>query len=264
MGSFFKNLWAYRGFILGSVKREFQSRYRNSMLGAAWPIINPLATIFVYTVIFSRVMRVKLPVASSSFSYGVYLCSGVLPWGFFAEIVNRLQTVFLENATLLKKLSFPRICLPAITVLSALLNFIIVFSLFTIFLIISGNFPGWSYLALLPVFIILIAFSTGLGVALGTLNVFFRDVGHLVGVILQFWFWFTPIVYPVSILPDFARRLLIFNPMAGIIAACQQILVLGQWPDFVSLAPVALLAVMLCLFSWRLFRKRSDEMVDEL
>lgn len=264
MVSFFKNLWAYRGFILGSVKREFQSKYRNSMLGAAWPVINPLAMIFVYTVIFSRVMRVKLPVANSSFPYSVYLCSGVLPWGFFAEIVNRSQTVFLENANLLKKLSFPRICLPIITVLNAVLNFSIVFSLFTIFLIISGNFPGWSYLALLPVFIILIAFATGLGIALGTLNVFFRDVGHLVGVILQFWFWFTPVVYPVSILPDFARRLLIFNPMAGIIAACQQILVLGQWPDLVSLSPVALLAVILCFFSWRLFRKRSGEMVDEL
>jgi len=227
-------------------------------------VINPLAMIVVYTVIFSQVMHAKLSGASGTFAYSVFLCSGVLTWGLFAEIVNRAQTVFLENANLLKKLSFPRICLLIVTVLNALLNFSIVFSIFTVFLIVSGNFPGWSYLALFPVFIILIAFSAGLGIILGVLNVFFRDVSHLFGVVLQFWFWFTPIIYPASVLPDFARSLLILNPMAVITSACQQILVSGQWPAWGALSIVALLSLVLCLFSWRLFRKRSGEMVDEL
>jgi len=262
--TFFRSVWAYRGFILGSVKREFQMKYRTSMLGAAWTVINPLAMIFVYTVIFSQVMRTRLPGANGTLDYSIYLCSGVLTWGFFLEMVSRLQTVFIENAGLLKKLSFPRICLPIITVLSAALNFSIIFGLFTIFLIVSGNFPGWSYLALIPVFIILIAFSTGLGIMMGVLNVFFRDVGQLFGVILQFWFWFTPVVYPISILPDFARQALLFNPMAPIIAGCQRILLSGQMPDWRRLSLIALLAVVLCFFSWRLFRKRSGEIVDEL
>ncbi len=234
------------------------------MLGAAWTVINPLAMIFVYTVIFSQVMQAKLPGTDRSLAYSVYLCSGVLAWGFFAEIVSRSQSVFLEQAGLLKKLSFPRICLPIITVLSAALNFSIIFGLFTVFLIVSGNFPGWSYLALIPVFIILIAFSTGLGIMLGVLNVFFRDVGQLFGVILQFWFWFTPVVYPISILPDFARQALLFNPMAPIIAGCQRILLSGQMPDWRALSLVATLSVVLCFFSWRLFRKRSGEIVDEI
>jgi lipopolysaccharide transport system permease protein len=264
MAVLIRNLWAYRGFILGSVKREFKLKYRNSMLGAAWTVINPLAMIFVYTIIFSQAMRTKLPGAGSSFAYSIYICSGILTWGVFAEIVNRSLTVFLDNANLLKKLNFPRLCLPIITVLNALLNFGIVFSLFTIFLIISDNFPGWSYLALLPVLIILIAFSAGLGITLGLLNVFFRDVGQLFAVVVQFWFWLTPIVYPVSILPDSVRRFLILNPMSGIIGASQQILVSGQWPDWGSLLPVTVLAVVLCFYGWRLFRKRSGEMVDEL
>lgn len=234
------------------------------MLGAAWTVINPLAMIIVYTVIFSQVMRMRLPDADNNFAYSIYLCAGVLTWGLFAEIANRSQTVFIENANMLKKLSFPRLCLPIITVLNALLNFSIVFSLFTIFLIISGNFPGWSYCALLPVFIILIAFSAGLGIMLGVLSVFFRDIGQLFGVILQFWFWFTPIVYPATILPDAVRRFLIINPMAGIIEACQQILVFGKWPNWGLLLPVTLLALVLCYYSWRLFRKRSGEIVDEL
>ena len=114
-----KPLWAYRGFILGSVKREFQSKYRNSLLGASWTVINPLAMIVVYTVIFSQIMRAKLPGVDSTFAYSIYLCAGVLTWGLFAEITGRAQNTFLENANLLKKLSFPRLCLPAMVVANA-------------------------------------------------------------------------------------------------------------------------------------------------
>ena len=130
-----RGVWAYRGFILGSVKREFQSKYRNSMIGAAWTVLNPLAMIIVYTVIFSQIMRAKLPGIDSTFAYSIYLCAGVLTWGLFAEIIGHGQNVFLEHANLIKKLSFPRICLPVIVVLNAGLNFAISFGLFTGFLI---------------------------------------------------------------------------------------------------------------------------------
>jgi lipopolysaccharide transport system permease protein len=152
-------LWAYRGFILGSVKREFQSKYRNSMLGAAWTVINPLAMIVVYTVIFAQVMRARLPGVNSTFAYSIYLCAGVLTWGLFSEITGRAQNIFLEHANLLKKLSFPRLCLPVVVVLNAGLNFAIIFFLFCIFLLITGNFPGWPFLALIPLLTIQIAFS---------------------------------------------------------------------------------------------------------
>ena len=194
----FRALWAYRGFILGSVQREFQSKYRNSLLGAAWTVINPLAMILVYTVIFAQVMRARLPGADSTFAYSIYLCAGVLTWGLFAEITGRAQNVFLENANLLKKLSFPRLCLPVTVVANAALNFGIVFALFTLFLIASGNFPGLPYLALLPVLAVQVLFAIGLGISLGVLNVFFRDVGQFFGIFLQFWFWLTPIVYPAA------------------------------------------------------------------
>src|SRR5512133_1564100 len=197
----FRALWAYRGFILGSVRREFQSRYQNSLLGAAWTILNPLAMIVVYTVIFAQVMRARLPGTDTMFAYSIYLCAGVLAWGLFSEIVNRAQTVFLEHATLLKKLSFPRLSLPVTVVANALLNFAIVFSLFTVFLVATGNFPGMVFVALAPVLGVLVMFAIGLGITLGVLNVFFRDVGQFFTIFMQFWFWLTPIVYPASILP---------------------------------------------------------------
>src|SRR6185295_13086055 len=156
-----RTVWSYRGFILGSVKREFQARYRNSLLGAAWTVLNPLAMIVVYTVIFSQVMRSRLPGVDYRFAYSIYLCAGVLTWGLFAEITGRAQNVFLEHANLIKKISFPRICLPVIVVLNAGVNFAIIFSLFLAFLLVSGNFPGSVALAFLPVLAVQILFSIG-------------------------------------------------------------------------------------------------------
>jgi lipopolysaccharide transport system permease protein len=257
-------LLSYKAFIAGSIVREFQSKYRNALLGALWNVLNPLAMIVVYTVIFSQIMRAKLPGVDSTFAYSIYLCAGVLTWGLFSEITNRCLNIFLDNANLIKKISFPRMCLPIIVVGSAIVNFGIIFILFTIFLIASGNFPGWSFLAMLPVLAIQILFSLGLGLSLGILNVFFRDVGQFFGVFVQFWFWFTPIVYPSTILPERIRDLLNLNPMTHIIEAYQGILVRNVWPDWVSLWPVTLISILLCLWCLRLFRLRSGEIVDEL
>jgi lipopolysaccharide transport system permease protein len=259
-----RGLWSYRAFVLGSVKREFQARYTNAMLGALWSLLSPLAMIVVYTVIFAEVMHSKLPGVASHFGYSIYLCAGILTWGLFAEIVARGQNVFIEQANVIKKVSFPRICLPLIVMLNALVNFGIIFGLFTVFLVASGNFPGWLFVTLLPVLVLQVLLAIGIGMVAGVLNVFFRDVGQFVTIALQFWFWFTPIVYPSSILPANVRPLLSWNPMARVIQAYQTVLVEGHAPDWASLAPVALLAVLLCAFGLRLFRKRSGEMVDEL
>lgn len=259
-----KALWAYRGFILGSVKREFQSKYRNSLLGAAWTVLNPLAMIVVYTVIFAQVMRAKLPGVDTTFAYSIYLCAGVLTWGLFAEITSRSQNMFLDHANLLKKLSFPRLCLPVTVVATGLLNFGIVFGLFTAFLILTGNFPGVAYVALIPLLALLLAFAVGLGMVLGVLNVFFRDVGQFFGIFVTFWFWLTPIVYPPSILPEAIQPLMAYNPLAAFMGAVQGVLVRGEWPQWSSLAYPLVLAVVLCLLGLRLFRRRAGEMVDEL
>ena len=256
--------WAYRGFVLGSVKREFQSKYVNAMLGAVWSVLSPLAMILVYTVIFSEVMRAKLPGHSSSAAYSIYLCAGILTWGLFAEIVARAQGMFLEQANLLKKISFPRICLPVVVVLNALVNFGIIFGLFLVYLIASGHFPGAVFFAIVPVLLVQVLLAVGLGMVTGILNVFFRDVGQFVTIAMQFWFWLTPIVYPASILPDNIRPVLTWNPMAAVVQAHQAILVEGRAPDWNALLPATVLALLLCILGLRLFRKRSGEMVDEL
>lgn len=259
-----KAIYRYRAFILGSILREFQSKYRNSLLGALWTILNPLAMIIVYTVIFSQLMQARLPGVGSSFGYSIYLCAGILTWGLFSEITNRCLQIFIDNATLIKKLSFPRMCLPLIVIGSATLNFLIIFGLFTLFLLMTGNFPGWSYLGMIPVLIVQILFAAGLGLSLGILNVFFRDVGQFFTVFIQFWFWLTPIIYPITILPENIRALIYLNPMTHLIGAYQNILVRHAWPDWLALWPLALISGLLCLWSLYLFRRRAGEIVDEL
>ncbi|WP_299454213.1 ABC transporter permease [uncultured Pigmentiphaga sp.] len=259
-----KAVWDFRGFILGSVRREYQLRYRGTMLGVAWTVLQPLAMILIYTVIFSQVMKAKLPGVDGAFSYSIYLCAGILTWGLFAEIVQRSQSVFLDNANLLKKLSFPRLTLPLIVVASALLNFSIIFGLFMLFLLVTGNLPGLSILGLIPLLALHILFAVGLGITLGVLNVFFRDVGQVSGVLLQFWFWATPIVYPATILPDWLQPWMNLNPMYPLMRAYQGIFVANQWPQWHSLAIFAALAIGLALYALRLFRRHAGEIVDEL
>lgn len=259
-----QSLWAYRAFILGSIKREFQLKYRNSLLGGAWTILNPLAMILVYMVVFSKIMAAKLPGVEGTFSYGIYLCSGVLIWNFFSEIVNRSQNMFLDNANIIKKLTFPRLCLPAIVVGSASLNFLITFSLFTIFIFVTNSFPGIVYLATFPLIGILILFAIGLGIISGVLNVFFRDVGQFFAIFLQFWFWLTPVVYPISIIPEQLRAFIQLNPMTSLVEGFHAIFVRGQWPDWGSFALVTGLAILFCLLGFNLFRQHSGDMVDEL
>lgn len=262
--SLYRSLHEYRGFILGSVQREFQARYRNSLFGALWPIFNPLSMIIVYTVIFSHIMRARLPGVDDSMAYSIYLCAGLLAWGLFSEITLRSQNMFLDNANLLKKISFPRVCLPVIVLINAGINFAIIIGLFLGFLLVTGRWPGMALLALVPLVALQMMLSAGLGMVLGVLNVFFRDVGQLFGICLQFWFWLTPIVYPISILPEWLRSLLQFNPLTSLIASYQNVFLYGQWPLWSSLLPAFVIGAVFCAIGLRLFRQRVGEMVDEL
>ena len=262
--SLFRSLHEYRGFILGSVQREFQARYRNSLFGALWPIFNPLSMIIVYTVIFSHIMRARLPGVDDGMAYSIYLCAGLLTWGLFSEITLRSQNMFLDNANLLKKISFPRVCLPVIVLINAGINFAIIIGLFLGFLLVTGRWPGMALMALVPLVALQMMLCAGLGMVLGVLNVFFRDVGQLFGICLQFWFWLTPIVYPISILPEWLQSLLQYNPLTNLIASYQNLFLYGQWPLWSSLLPAFVIGAVFCAIGLRLFRQRVGEMVDEL
>lgn len=264
VGGRFRALWAYRGFVLGMVARDFRARYLGSVLGSAWAVVNPLAQIAIYTLVFSQVMRARLPNVHDPLAYSLFLCAGVLTWGYFVEVLQRGQTVFLEQANLLKKVSFPRVTLPAYVFLSATVSFLITWGLFLAFLLATGRWPGWVLIALVPLLLLQQALAVGLGVFLGVTNVFFRDVAQVVGVGLQFWFWLTPIVYPLSTVPPAVRDAMAWNPMFPLVAAYQQVVVEHRWPAWGSLWPAAAATVVALALSDVAFRRLSGPMVDEL
>ena len=257
-------LWQFRGFVTGSVSREFQGRYRNSLFGAAWTIFNPLSMIAVYTLVFSQVMRAKLPGVDSTFAYSIFLMAGLIPWGLFAEIVSRGQNLFLENANLIKKVSFPKACLPAILLLSSLTNFVIVLGLFLVVALLLGMAPGWSLLGMAPLILIEVVIAMSLALILGVFNVFFRDAGQLTGIFLQFCFWLTPIIYAIDIIPESYRGWFGLNPLAPLFAGFQTIFVQNTFPDWSSLLPTVVVALVLMLYAALVVKKHSDDMVDEL
>lgn len=258
-------LWRWRGFVLASVRRELASRYAGASLGALWHFLQPLAQILVYTLIFAEVMRARLPGNADTMAYGIYLCAGLLPWQFFAEIVGRGSGMFLEHGPYLKKSGFPRVCIPAIVVLSAAIHFLIIFGLFLGFLLATGRLPPLPVLATaIPLILLLAVFAAGLGLWLGTLNVFLRDVGQILGIVLQFWFWLTPIVWTLQVIPEGIRPWIALNPLTGLMAGLQEIFVSRTAPDWSALAPALVAAGALLLMAAATFRNFSRELADEL
>jgi lipopolysaccharide transport system permease protein len=262
-----RDIWHYRGFVRGSIRREIATQYRGSLLGATWVLIGPTVMILIYTLVFSHLMRSRLTGVDSAFGYSVFLCAGLLPWNFFTESVSRLQAVFVANSTLMKKAMFPRICLPVIALGTASFNFMVIGSLFLVFLLVTGGFPGAIVLAALPALAVQVALATGLGMLFATLNVFFRDVGQAVTLALQFWFWLTPIVYPIGSLPGWAQHALAWNPMAVVVGHYQSVLLYQRLPDrlaWVGLGWVAGLALCALWLGLATYRRRVGELVDEL
>ena len=259
-----RDCWGLRGFVLASVQRDFVSRYLGTQMGFFWAIAQPLAMILIYTLVFAKIMHPSLPGHDSEFAYGIFLCAGLLTWQLFSDLLNRSVGIFVNNAGLLTKVSMPKLLLPIIAALSALANFAVIAVLFLTFLLVSGHFPTGSILAILPVVLLVIAFALGLGVLLGTVNVFYRDVGQATTMIVGFWFWLTPIVYPARALPEGFADLLSWNPLGPIMQFVQTIFLEDRVSAWSTLAYPAVVTTVCVALGLVAFRRLSGELVDEL
>jgi lipopolysaccharide transport system permease protein len=259
-----RSLWAYRGFIGGLVLRDFRDRSARTLWGHAWVVIEPAIQILIYVVIFSEVLRAKLPGSADRLSYSIYVCSGLLAWNFFASLLLQGRTLFLEHADLLRTIRFPRSTLPMALLLRNAIDAGIPIAMFLVLLVLLGRWPGTVSLAALPFLAVQTILGIGLAVLVGTLNVFVRDVGAAVGIAVQFWFWLTPVVYPIAVVPTFARDVLDWNPMARFVVAYQRVLVEGSAPDWSTLLPLAAVTGLVAAGAWLVFRRLSPDLVDEL
>ena len=255
--------WRYRGFITSSVINDFKARLSRTRFGAAWIVLQPLAQVLIFASILSNVLAARLPGNQSKYGYVVYLMAGTACWSLFTEIVQRCVTVFIDNGTLLKKIKFPRIALPAVVVGIASINNLVYLAVVLLLLPFLAVYPGVHYLWLPVLMAMTIGLASGIGLFSGTLNVFARDIGQVVSVVLQFWFWMTPIVYPVAIVPD--RIQVDIGSQSGAAA--------GRWLSKRSALQngaacptgvVRMLVALLLAGAVFIFRRASAEIVDVL
>jgi lipopolysaccharide transport system permease protein len=253
------------GFIFELTKRDFTERYAGSVLGVFWMFLWPLVMIAIYTVVFSRIMGAKLPGISSIYSYSIYLIAGILPWTAFANTVSRASTVFVDKRHLISKIRIYLPRLPVYVVLSETVTFVVAMFLYMIFLLIAGADLTFSAILFVPfVFAVQQIFAYALGFLFATLNVFLRDLRELVNILIQVWFWATPIVYMRTMLPDFVQSLLRLNPATFFIGAYHDIFFYNRLPNFRHLIALTLLGHLVLAVAYVVFKRLEKDVRDFL
>lgn len=264
MRRIFLALWAYRFFIISSIKTEFKSRFVRSKFGGLWMVLHPLALVLIYALILSQIMTAKLPGVATQYAYPIYILAGMVGWTLFSEIFGRSLTVFIDNGNLIKKMAFPKLALPLITIGSAFVNFLLLFVMMFVVFGFLGHLP-FHALHWLPLLVVLtIGLAVGMGLFFGILNVFIRDIGQVMNIVLQFWFWLTPIVYMMSIVPEKYHWLFMYNPMTGITMGYQNILLYDKAPELSMLIYPTIITFVFLVLSMIIFKKANEEMADVL
>jgi len=253
-----REIWEYRELLYFLVWRDVKVRYKQTVLGAAWAIIQPFFTMVVFSIFFGRLA--KMP--SDGIPYPIFTYCALLPWQLFAYSLNQSSNSLVANQGLITKVYFPRLIVPASSVLAGLVDFAIAFVILIGMMLFYGIRPTLAILAL-PLFVLVaIATALGVGLWLSALNVQYRDVAYTIPFLTQFWLFATPIAYPTSIVPAALRPLYGLNPMAGVVEGFRWAL-LGtanlSWPLLgVSVSVVALLLVGGLFYFRRMEKSYAD------
>lgn len=219
------SIWKYHELLYFFVWRDVKVRYKQTLLGIAWVIVQPLANMLI----FSGLFGVLLNVPTGGIPYPLFVLSGLLPWQYFSSSLTKAANSLVDNTNLITKIYFPRIFIPFSAVLSSLVDFFISAILLS-FLIISYHLPITSALYYLPLFLLIaILTAFGFGLWLSALNVRYRDIKHLMPFLIQVWMYLTPVVYGTDLIPEKYRWMLSLNPMTGVIDGFRWSLLGSKW-----------------------------------
>jgi homopolymeric O-antigen transport system permease protein len=246
-------LYDYRELLYFLVWRDVIVRYKQAAIGVAWVVLQPLLTMVVFTVIFG--MFAKLP--SDNLPYPLFAYVALLPWNYFAQAIGRSGTSLVSNSNLISKVYFPRLIIPISGALAPLVDFLCSFVILLGMMAWYGIAPTWGVVAL-PLFTLLaVMTAAAVSLYLAALNVKYRDVGHAIPFLLQFWMYASPVVYSVNMIPEKWRLLYSLNPMVGVIEGFRWALLGKAHPDFVVMAMSAGVVVFL-LWGGLIYFKRSE------
>lgn len=252
------SVWRYRELLVHLAAREIKLRYKQAALGVAWALIQPLFTVLIFTVIFG--MFARFP--SGDLPYPLFALAAVLPWTFFAEAMRRSATGLVSDSELIRKIYFPRLIIPIAGVLSPLIDFAFGLLILIGLLFWYGMTPTWTLL-LMPVWLIVSgALALAIGLWLGPINVRFRDVMHTLPFVTQVWMFATPIVYPLSLIPERWQAIYSINPMVGIIEAFRWSLTGRGEPNLTAIGISALVIAALLIGGLVFFRSKERSFAD--
>ena len=253
-----------RHLIKELVYRDIRGRYVGSSMGVFWSVINPLIMLVIYTYIFSGILKVKLGGEPGVTNFALYLFCGFVAWNAFQETVQRSATIVVDNALLIKNLSFPSKALPlTVGITSTFHELIGIGILFIAVGVVLGFFPTYFFL-LIPLICFQLLFGLGLGFIFSTLHVFFRDIAQLLGVLLVIWMFGTPLFYPESMVPANLKFLIWVNPMAYLIRMFREICLKNVPPSPGDLVIFAAISVAIFLVGYSVYTKRFYQFIDEL
>ena len=254
----FKKIYNYRELLKTNVKKEIRGRYKNSILGIMWSFLNPLLQLLVYSVIFGALL------AGGDETYPIYICIALIPWTYFTTAITQAAFTVIGNADIIKKVYFPREILPISVVTSGAVNFVRSTIIILAFVIFSGVGLSW-YILLYP-FILLIQYVLllGIGFIVSSVTVYFRDLEHIIGVILMAAFYGTPIVYKLEQLPHTLQIIVQLNPMTHLINAYRDIFYYHQMPNMQILFILLGASVVLTVIGYFIFKKLQKGFAEEL
>lgn len=248
----------YRELLAELTQREIKQRYKQSVLGYAWVILNPLFQMLVMAFVFSKIMRMP----PLGVPYSVYLYAGLLPWTLFANSLTSAVNSLVGNAGLITKIYFPREIFVASTIGAKIVDFLLALSVFLIFLIYFQTPITFHLLWILPIFLIQQLFTYGLSLILAAANLFYRDVQYIFNLVILVWMYLTPVIYPVELFPEQYRWIFQLNPMAVIINAYRQVLLAGAEPNYLSLGIALSLSLALLAIAFKLFKRLEGVFAD--
>ncbi len=257
------NIYKGRHILKSLLIKDMKARYAGSILGPLWVITTPLYQIFLYTFIFSTILRVRFDDGGTS-SFVVYLLAGLIPWLFFSEATLRGVSSFLENGNIIKKVKFPAEVCVASAILSAVVTFSIYLTFYSAILIYMGHFNPRTFPLIIFPFIIQLLLIFGLSLGLGSIAVFFRDITQMIGMFINLFFFLTPIVYPASIIPENVKWLFYINPFYFIIEIYRSLLVKGVMPEINLFFYPVIFSIVIFTAGYYVFHKTKSAFMDIL
>jgi len=242
--------------------RDLKERYVGTNFGQLWLIISPLISIFIYTIIFSDFMKMRMNLIGSKYAYSIYLIPGLLTWTFFNNVMMRLTNSIFEKAGIIKKINVPMYVYYVSILLTEFIFYIISIILGLIFLLIIGHKITVDFLYLIPLMIMVGVFAMSLGVVFSLLNPFFKDLKEVIPIVLQLWFWMTPIIYVKTMVANKYPFLIEFNPVFYFVEPLQNIFLYGKILNYKEVFISVSIAFSMLLIAGFLYKKLIDEIKD--